>query len=258
MSRDAWSPDQYHRFRRERRRPFFDLLRLVWRRPGLRVVDLGCGSGELTRALRRWLPGADVLGVDRSPNMLARARAHARPGLTFEEGDAGAFDVAPFDLVFSNAALHWVEDHEALFPRLLAALRPGAQLAVQVPRNDEHASHRLIRELAGEAPWAERSGGLVRASPVLEPERYARLLHAHGLVRLRVVERVYVHELASAGEVAEWTRGTSLIPYLARLSEADGEAFVAAYRARLVAALGPARPFAYTFRRLFLSGVKRR
>src|SRR5829696_10500333 len=113
-----WNPAQYEQFRDERSQPFFDLLDLVQPRPEMRVVDLGCGTGELTWELHRRLAARETLGIDNSPAMLARSMAFAGDGLRFEPGDIGAFkSEGGYDLVFSNAALHWIPDHEALLPR---------------------------------------------------------------------------------------------------------------------------------------------
>ena len=145
--RDVWDPAQYERFRRERAQPFYDLLALVEPRPGMRVADLGCGTGDVTLELHRSLKARETVGVDNSPAMLEKAPRE--PGLRFILGEIEQF--APperFDLIFSNAAFHWVPDHPALFTRLRAALAPGGQLAVQMPMNDDHASHQTAFELA--------------------------------------------------------------------------------------------------------------
>src|SRR5690349_15098037 len=127
---DAWQPDTYARFAAERRRPFFDLLDMVSPLPGGRAVDLGCGTGELTRELHLRTGAAETVGLDSSEAMLARAAPFAEGGLRFERTDIAAFSPREeFDLVFSNAALHWVPDHPRLLARLAAALRPGGQLA---------------------------------------------------------------------------------------------------------------------------------
>lgn len=249
---DPWNPDRYARFAAERRLPFDDLLALVEPAPGGRVVDLGCGPGALTRELHARLGAAETLGVDASPAMLEKAAPLAGGGLRFALGDAGRPEGGPWDVVFSNAALHWVEDHEALLPRLAAALAPGGQLAVQVPCNDHHPSHAAAREAAREPPFAAALGGWVRESPVLPPERYAALLHRLGLVERRVRLEVYGHELASRDEVVEWVRGTTLTDYERRLPADLWPAFLDRYRARLAAALPDERPFLYTFRRLLL------
>jgi trans-aconitate 2-methyltransferase len=248
-----WDPDRYHQFERERAAPFEDLLALIRPRPAMHVVDLGCGTGELTRRLAGALPGSDVLGLDRSPEMLARAAGHARPSLRFESGaieDAGG----SWDLIFSHAALQWVEDHSTLIPRLLSLLRPGGQLAVQVPSNHGHPTHTLILELAGEEPFRSALGGWRRISPVLPIDTYAELLFAHGAQTLTVFEKVYSHVLPDAGGLADWTSGTALVPYFERLSPALRDLFMARYRARLHE-LWPGSPVFYPFRRTLFAAT---
>src|SRR5512133_1607987 len=125
-----WDPNQYHKFQAERSAPFFDLLALVEKRPNLKAVDLGCGTGELTRQLGDALPASAVTGLDSSVQMLAKAAAFAGSGLHFEQGDQAQL-TGEWDLIFSNAALQWSEDHAELIPRLYRQLAPGGQIAVQ-------------------------------------------------------------------------------------------------------------------------------
>src|SRR5438105_3589650 len=186
---DVWNPVQYGKFGAERAGPFEDLLALVDPTPdGRRIeyaVDLGCGTGELTARLHEHLGAADTVGIDSSAAMLEKARLLERPGLHFEPGDIAAFDARRrFDVIFSNAALHWVPDHQGLLGRLRDALSPGGQLAVQVPANADHPSHALPFEIAHEAPFCETlhdaGDALLEATPVLAPERYAELLDELG------------------------------------------------------------------------------
>ncbi|HEV8374262.1 MAG TPA: methyltransferase domain-containing protein, partial [Actinomycetota bacterium] len=151
---DTWDPERYGRFAAERAAPFHDLLALVSPVPGGRVVDLGCGSGELTAQLHRLLAAGETLGLDSSPAMLERATALAADGLRFELRDIAGFGGGGWDVVFSNAALHWLPDHEALFGRLVAALAAGGQLAVQMPANHDHPTHLVAAEVAGEEPFS--------------------------------------------------------------------------------------------------------
>ena len=254
MARDAWDPAQYERFRDERARPFFDLLALVRPRPGMRVVDLGCGTGELTARLHRELAAGETLGLDRSEAMLAKARPRAEGGLRFAAGDIAAFaERAAWDLVFSNAALHWVDDHAALFARLTAALRPEGQLAVQMPANFDHPSHVVAAEVAGEAPFRDALGGRARAGQtVLPPEEYARLLERLGYAEQHVRLQVYGHRLAARDEVVEWVKGTLLTDYQRRLPPELYARFEARYRERLLPALEDTRPYFFTFKRVLL------
>jgi trans-aconitate 2-methyltransferase len=242
-----WNPERYHKFQRERAAPFEDLLQLVSIRAGLRAIDLGCGTGELTRRLADALPGSEVIGLDSSPEMLARAAEYARPGLRFEQGSIETVG-GTWDLVFSHAALQWVADHAALIPALYALVSPGGQLVAQMPSNHDHLTHRLIGELAGQEPYRSALGGWTRQSPVLPIDRYAEMLFEQGGENITIFEKVYPHVLENADALADWTSGTALVPYAERLGEALYEQFMIAYRERL-RARWPAGPVFYGFRR---------
>jgi trans-aconitate 2-methyltransferase len=221
------------------------------------VVDLGCGTGELTRELHRRLAARETIGIDNSPAMLAKTAVFAGDGLHFEDGDIGAFTShGDFDLVFSNAALHWIPDHEALLSRIAAALTESGQLAVQVPANDDHLSHTTAVEVAREAPFRDALGGHVRQSPVLPPEDYATLLHRLGLRRQTVRVQVYAHELESRDAVVEWVRGSTLTDYERRLPSELWPRFLERYRERLLPQLAETRPFFYPFKRVLFWGSR--
>jgi trans-aconitate 2-methyltransferase len=256
MDTDAWNPELYARFGTERAQPFHDLVALVRARPGMRVVDLGCGPGELTAHLHRTLFARETIGLDSSDAMLERAAAHAGGGLSFVKGDIGAFEGEGFDLVFSNAALHWIPGHAPLLARLASALAPGGQLAVQVPANHDHLSHRLAYEIAREPPFAGALAGYERGKPVLEPEEYAHALFRLGFREQHVRLVVYAHPMPARDAVVEWVRGTLLTDIQKRLPGELWERYLAVYRARLVAALPDERPFLYTYKRILFWGVR--
>jgi trans-aconitate 2-methyltransferase len=244
----SWSPAQYERFKSERKQPFVDLAALVERRPRMRVVDLGCGTGELTRELHELLPAEETVGIDNSETMLLKAGSFGGAMLRFERGDIEAFVTErPFDLIFSNAALHWVPDHERLLGRLTSFLAAGGQLAIQMPANDEHTSHRVAADVA------RRFGAAPRPDYVLAPERYAELLHRLGYQRQHVRVQIYGHLLPSAHDVVEWVRGALLTHYEAELGERFDD-FLAAYRDELQRALGDQRPYFYTYKRVLFWG----
>jgi trans-aconitate 2-methyltransferase len=252
---DVWDPHRYERFRAERRQPFDDLVALIEPRPGMMVADLGCGTGELTLELHQKLAARETLGIDSSAAMLAKAPQ--APGLRFEQGDLAEFaPVRKFDLIFSNAALHWVPDHPALLRRLIGALAPGGQLAVQVPMNDDHVSHRTAYELARAPEFRRLLGGFERRPALLEPARYAQWLHHLGFARQHVRLQVYGHLLDDREQVIEWVRGTLLIDYQKRLPPADWERFLERYRQLLIPQLADDKPFFYTYPRLLMWGAK--
>jgi trans-aconitate 2-methyltransferase len=248
-----WDPGQYRKFQSERFAPFDDLFALIGVRPALRVVDLGCGTGELTARLADQLPESDVLGIDSSPEMLAQAASLARPRLRFER--QAIEDVAGhWDVVFSHAALQWVDDHTTLIPHVLALVAPGGQIAVQVPSNHNHESHLLIRETAGEERFRAALGGWMRIAPVLSIDAYAEILHAHGGTAVTVFEKIYPHVLEDADAIVDWVKGTALVPYLERLPEHLREPFMERYRQKL-RARWPECPVFYPFRRILFSAT---
>ena len=252
---DGWNPDQYHRFRSERQQPFDDLLALCHAVPGGRIVDLGCGTGDLTTILHEQLAAQATVGVDSSEAMLTRARSdhHDIAGLTFAEADIATWLGEDLDLVFANASLQWVDDHLNLLARMRTALKRGGQLAFQVPANFRHPSHVIAREVALEAPFIDALDGDVppdRGRFVLSPELYADLLYELGAQDQVVRMEVYGHELSSTQDVVEWVMGSLLTAYRSRMSGEVFEQFVDRYRERLLEELGEREPYFYGFRRI--------
>jgi trans-aconitate 2-methyltransferase len=263
-----WDPAQYAVFGDHRGRPFHDLLARVPSESPERVVDLGCGPGELTLSLADRWPTAHVVGIDSSPEMLARARELDAIGrVDWVEATAESWDPiesGPIDVLVTNAVLQWVPTHLRLLPRWLEALAPAGVLAMQVPANFDAPSHRLMREVAARHPRAdELRDGLDRADAVARPETYAALLLAHTR-EVDVWQTTYFHVLSAAPDaphpVLEWVRGTGLRPVLGVLTdEAERGDFLATYERELEAAY-PRRdgvvlfPFTRTFAVAHLPG----
>ncbi|WP_104987912.1 trans-aconitate 2-methyltransferase [Sorangium cellulosum] len=248
-----WDPAQYLKFVDHRARPAVDLIgRISLGGPG-EIVDLGCGAGNIARLLAQRFPDRGIVGVDSSPDMLAQARA-AVPGARFIEGDIGRFvPDAPPALIFSNAALHWLDDHTSLFPALFGRLAPGGVLAVQMPRNHGAPSHTAMVEVSRMPRFRDKLAPVVRESPVAAPQAYYAML-APRAAHLDVWETEYLHVLEGTNPVVEWTKGTALRPLLGALDEAERAGFLEEY-ARRIAAAYPAAPDGKTlfpFRRLFL------
>jgi trans-aconitate 2-methyltransferase len=262
MSKDTWDPRQYDKFEREREQPFFDLLALVRPRPGMRVVDLGCGTGKLTRTLHHRLDARETLGIDRSDSMLAGTRDGTKShGLRFEAGTiesfvAGASPSGGWDLIFSNAALHWVDDHGRLLEQMAAKLAPSGQIAFQVPAQHDTLTHLLAEELAASEPFNTAFAGWRRSQPVLTPDAYARLLYRCGFPAPKAQLIVYPHVLASREDVVEWVKGTMLTEYKRHLPGEMYDRFVEEYRGRLLARLDESRPFFYPFKRILCWGQR--
>jgi len=248
-----WNPNQYHKFQAERSAPFHDLLALVDVRPNLKAIDLGCGTGELTRQLADKLPNSDVTGLDSSKEMLHKAASPSSPNLHFIQGDQSQL-TDEWDLIFSNAALQWSENHTELIPSLYSRLKPGGQITVQIPSNHDHISHQIYRETANEELFKFVLNGFQRYAPVLTIDSYARIFFNCGAENIVVFEKVYPHILQDADAVLEWISGTALIPYFERLGE-HKEAFVESIREKLRAAM-PDSPVFYPFRRILFSARK--
>ena len=251
----AWDPAQYEAFRGPRTRPALDLIAALPPIAPKLVVDLGTGTGRIAQLLAGRYPDAEVAGVDSSPTMLARAAAQ-KFRVTWQHGDLATWaPPAPVDLLFSNAALHWLGDHARLFRHLMGCVAPGGVLAVQMPRNFAQPSHALMRAVAAEGPWAARLGDAFTAF-AHEPSFYYEVL-AGAAARLEIWETDYLQVLDGPNPVLEWTKGTALLPVLERLSESEGQAFLARYGERLLAAY-PKQPDGKTlfpFRRIFLLAI---
>lgn len=254
----SWDPGQYLRFADLRLRPALDLLARVELEGAGTVVDLGCGPGNVTRLIARKFPHAEVIGVDSSAAMLAKA-AETPSSVTWREGDIGAFaPERPVDILYSNAALQWLDGHEMLFPRLMQAVRPGGVLAVQMPRNHAAPSHVEMNAIAASGPWAAKLGPVLRPSPVAVPEIYYDLLSPQA-ASIDIWETIYGQVVRGDDPVVEWTRSTSLRPVIDALKEPELGQFLAEYRARMALAY-PKRADGSTFfpfRRLFMVATRK-
>jgi trans-aconitate 2-methyltransferase len=229
-----WSPSTYLKFEDERTRPARDLLAQVTVERPRKVVDMGCGPGNSTELLAMRYPGAQIIGLDSSPAMLAEARLRL-PLAEFELADASTWVPGPeTDVVFANAIYQWVPEHLSVLPKVLAALEPGAVLAVQMPDNLAEPTHRLMQEVAAVGPWAERLKHAAR-EPLPPVRTYYNALKPFAS-RLDIWHSIYNHVLADAAAVVEWVKGTGLRPFIDPLSEDERRAFLAAYMAKIAEA----------------------
>ncbi|CAN7296344.1 MULTISPECIES: trans-aconitate 2-methyltransferase [unclassified Variovorax] len=228
-----WNPALYRRYEDERTRPAQELLARVPLTGAARVVDLGCGPGNSTELLVQRFPAAEVLGTDNSEAMLVSARERL-PQARFELSDIARWQPElPPDLIYANASLQWVPDHETLIPRLFAALAPGGVLAIQMPDNREEPTHRLMREVAAEAPWTLAIGDADKLRTQLLPiDGYYDLLAADS-AQVDVWRTAYQHPMASAAAIVEWVRGTGLKPFVDRLPADLQASYLAEYQRRV-------------------------
>jgi trans-aconitate 2-methyltransferase len=248
-----WNPEQYLKFGSERTQPVRDLISRIALESPRRIVDLGCGPGNSTEELANRWPASSIQGIDNSIEMIERARG-TYPDSHWRVADAAYWKAEePVDLIFSNAMLHWVPDHEHLCPRLLEQAAAGGALAVQAPAHYDSPLHREMLEVSRQPLWTERMDRARNALTNHPPEFYYDLL-AQMASRVDVWETTYYHVLAGPGSVLDWFRGTGLRPFLEALAD-DEE------RGRFETMLGdryektyPRRPngrVLFPFRRLF-------
>jgi len=216
----TWDASQYLRFAAERGRPCRDLVAHIPLYAPQTVVDLGCGPGNSTEVLANRWPEARLLGIDNSPEMIARARADY-PQWNWEQADIARWRAdEPVDLIFSNAALHWLPAHERLFPHLLSQLAPGGVLAVQMPADGDAPAHMAMRAVATGAQWRGQFPAEIRPWSVETPAAYYDLL-APGASQVEIWLTDYVHVLPDVAAIAEWYRGSGMRSYLDALSSED-------------------------------------
>ena len=259
MADSDWNPELYRRFEDERTRPARELLSRVPLADAARVYDLGCGPGNSTELLVQRYPGAQVTGTDNSEAMLASARQRL-PAHRFELSDIAGWQPAEApDLIYANAALQWVGDHEALIPRLFGALAPGGVLAIQMPDNRDEPTHHLMREVATLDPWASSivNAAAIRTK-ILALNHYYDLLAA-AAAEVDVWRTAYQHPMETPADIVEWVRGTALRPFIEPLTDEYREGFLAEYERRIALAYLPRadRRLLLAFPRLFIVARRR-
>ena len=248
-----WDAAQYLKFANERTQPAIDLIQRIELSNPERIVDLGCGPGNSTEALRRRWPDANIIGVDRSPEMIAAAKA-AYPEGTWEVGDAGTWKARqPFDLVYANAMLHWLPDHARVCRHWMEQVAPGGALAVQQPAHYDSSMRREILEVCQDPAWSDRMHD-ARTSIRCEPPPFYYDVLRPLASRVNMWETTYYHILAGPEGVLEWFGGTGLRPFLEALrSDEERERFEAMLLKKYTASY-PRRAngeVLFPFRRLF-------
>ena len=254
-----WNPETYNQFKNIRYQPFFDMAEFIEGDGLQNAVDIGCGTGEQTKILSEKFDTANFLGIDPSPEMLAKSRALESGNLHFKSTTVEDFIASngdkKWDLIFSNAALQWSDDHEHLFANLLSLLSSKGQFAVQMPVQKENLLNKILLDLVQEKPFADYLQGWKRESPLLSIDAYAQLLFENGLGHLRVIQKVYPIIADNAETLFDFIAGSSLIPYLERLSQSQQELFIAEYKYRIQKEF-KRFPAIYAFKRLLLYGRK--
>lgn len=252
-----WNPEIYNKFKNIRYQPFYDLADFIQPVSGMKAIDLGCGTGEQTAILADKFKEADFLGVDSSAEMLEQSksletdRLHFRKATTEETLASGE----KWDLIFSNAALQWSNDHKTLFAELIELVNPKGQFAVQMPVQPENKLNVILAELVDEEPFKSYLNGYKRDSPVLSIDEYAQILFDGGLEELQIQQKVYPIIANDNETLYNFISGSALIPYIERLEGEQKAFFIKTYKER-IAQHFPKLPAIYSFKRLLLYGRK--
>jgi trans-aconitate 2-methyltransferase len=252
-----WNPEKYNEFKKIRFQPFFDLLELI-QSDGLKTaIDLGCGTGEQTKILSERFESAQFIGIDASPEMLMKSKSLESNNLHFEQRTTEEVlkSNEKYDLIFSNAALQWSDNHSELFPNLLNLLSDNGQFAVQMPMQNTNVLNVLLLELAQEEPYKTYLNNWKREYPLLTIDEYTSILFEACLENITVILKVYPIIAKDVNTLFDFIAGSALIPYLERLSENQQEEFTKAFKEKIAIAF-PKFPAIYAFKRLLMYGRK--
>ena len=247
----TWDPKKYNEFKDERSKPFNDLASHIVNKPNLKVIDLGCGTGELTQKLHHKLTNPYVLGIDNSAEMLAKAPT--QENLEFKEKTIleQINEETKWDLIFSNAALQWIDNHHELFPKIISRINPSGQLAVQMPQQNENILNKILFKLVQEEPFASYLKNWTRSSPVLNLDEYAKILFENGGKDLVLYEKVYPLISTQKDDFFDFISGSALTVYQERLKEQDFAELTVEFKKRIDFHFTIV-PSIYAFRRLIL------
>lgn len=246
-----WQPDVYLRFADHRARPGYELLARIPEVSAAAIVDLGCGTGALTGALAARWPMAEVVGIDSSAEMIGKASA-TQHEVDWQIADITTWEpTRPVDIIYSNATLHWLDDHDQLFIRLRSYLAPGGVLAVQMPDNWQAATHRVLVDTIDNGDWSHSARDALMRDRLSAPPDYARWVQSAEVDMWRTT---YFQELEGEDPVWTWVSGAILVPVLAEMSETERSAFeqIVKKAYRVAYPQGPNGSTTVGFSRLFL------
>lgn len=252
-----WNPEKYNEFKNIRFQPFFDLSESI-QSDGLEsAIDLGCGTGEQTKILSEKFENTQFIGIDASSEMLAKSKSLESNNLHFEQKTTEDFlkSNEKYDLIFSNAALQWSDNHSELFPNLLNLLSDNGQFAVQMPMQNSNVLNVLLLELTQEEPYKSYLKGWKREYPLLSIDEYTNILFEAGLENITVIQKVYPIIAKDVNTLFDFISGSALIPYLEKLSEDQQKEFTDAFKEKIAKAF-PKFPAIYAFKRLLMYGRK--
>ncbi|WP_413532007.1 methyltransferase domain-containing protein [Empedobacter brevis] len=252
-----WNPEIYNQFKNIRYQPFYDLSSLITADDLNSCVDLGCGTGEQTAILANKFKNANFLGIDSSKEMLEKSKEFNLQNLGFQQKTIEEFAHSEknWDLIFSNAALQWSDNHEKLYPKLISKLNTNGQFAVQMPCQKDNTLNIILSHLAKEKPFVDYLNNFHQDSPLLTIDDYAKIMFDNGLKDLNISMKVYPLYGNDETEFYNFISGSALIPYMERLTIEQQQLFTTEFKARIKEYYNKF-PAIYSFKRLLLYGRK--
>lgn len=247
----TWNPELYNAYQAEREQPFYDLIGHLKVKGGLQILDLGCGTGNLTKVLAGKFPESETLGIDSSIEMLEKSNNADSVHFELKTIEKQLQDSKQWDVIVSNAALQWLNDHEKLFPIIFKKLKPGGQLAVQMPNQKQNMLNVILQELASEEPYANALKHWNPPSSVLTIDAYSKLIFENGGTNLIAYQKVYPIISKHENDFYEFIAGSALVPYLEKIAPAFQTDFIQDYKKRISKHF-PKVPSIYAFQRILL------
>ena len=253
-----WNPDIYNQFKNIRFKPFFDLAELIEDDLKMKAIDIGCGTGEQTAILADKFPQSTFTGIDSSYEMLEKSKCFENDRLHFRQATTEEIlkSDEKWNLIFSNAALQWSDDHQDLFPGLISKLKPEGQLAVQMPYQPGNILNQILFGLANDEPFKTQLNSWNRPSAVLTIDEYAQILFENGIENLHLSQKVYPIIAEDHETLFNFISGSAVIPYLEKLNEKQQQLFTKEFKKR-IADNFPKLPAMYSFKRILMYGRKR-
>ncbi|GEJ43845.1 methyltransferase domain-containing protein [Chryseobacterium sp. ON_d1] len=253
-----WNPELYDQYKDVRYKPFYDLAALIKPENNIKAIDLGCGTGEQTSILAEKLTGSTFTGIDSSAEMLEKSKKYENENLHFklQSIEEAAQSDQKWDIVFSNAALQWADDHETLFPKIIGLLSQNGQLAIQMPVQNENVLNQILMQMVDEEPYVSYLNHFKRNSPVLSMDDYAQILFDNRIQDIEIFQKVYPIIADDHEALYAFISGTALLPYLERLEGEQKEKFIRDFKSR-IAQRFTKYPAIYAFKRILMYGYKK-
>ena len=231
MQNFSWDAKEYSNFSSEQQKWGRELIAKLNLKEDDEVLDIGCGEGKITAEISIKVKKGRVAGIDNSESMIQLAKKKFPPAeyqnLSFEVCDAREiYFHEQFNVVFSNAALHWVDNHTKVLNGIYKSLKPGGRILLQFGgKGNASQAFLIINEMINDKKWAKYFQDLKFAYNFPGDVEYSDIIAKSGfnVKRVELIEKDMMHE----GEpgFAGWIR-TTWLPYTSRIPENDREKFI--------------------------------